>query len=440
MKLIKLKSLDLFIAILSAIAVNFFSYAPFLYLSDWLVDHKQNIFISLVAISIMFCLFRAMRSQVNRFEPLVVSFLYIPFAIYALLNFMIIGNLLNDSFTIRTLALVNPVFVLLALFCSHTKRDLIRVTTALSSIYLLFLISGIAGGYITVSSTVSQNIFVGMEGSFYQNINSYLGLFAISCTYFYGINKRYLNFALSGFILFSLSGMLWIGGRSSFVAVIAIFAIYFWDKIVHDASRKRMIVTIAIAIVLFMFMAVAFRSDTVDLLEGSITLRRLTLLTEGGDPSERIYLFGKALELFWSDSGTILFGAGINSYPIYINAFSTGMYPHNVLLELLAEYGITGLVLFVAPIVYIIRCRQKELGSIYGKTVEERTAFLFFVYYCLTYSFTGGLRHSWFLLFYSFLLYPTKSLHRRVVPIRRAPRWLEALDERQLREELTVRR
>ena len=103
----------------------------------------------------------------------------------------------------------------------------------------------------------------------------------------------------------------------------------------------------------------------------------MLVLTEGGDSSERIYLFTKAIELFFSDVKTFMFGAGINSYPIYISAYSEVMYPHNVVLELLAEYGIVGSILFAIPISYALRVRKRQYGSFYGRTKRKR---LYFIY------------------------------------------------------------
>jgi O-antigen ligase len=106
----------------------------------------------------------------------------------------------------------------------------------------------------------------------------------------------------------------------------------------------------------------------------------------------------------------MVFGAGINSFPVYISAAdSTGMYPHNIILELLAEYGIIGTIFFTIPAVYVISIRKKILGSIYGNSIDEKIIFLLFVYHLAIHLFSGGLRYSWVLIFYLFLLLPSQN-------------------------------
>jgi hypothetical protein len=131
-------------------------------------------------------------------------------------------------------------------------------------------------------------------------------------------------------------------------------------------------------------------------------------LTEEGDESLRIFLFSNAITLFFSDVKTMIFGAGINSFPVYIGNNTTGMYPHNIILELLAEYGIIGTIFFAMPAVYVISIRKKILGSIYGDSVAEKIIFLIFMYFLIIYLLSGALKSSWVFIFYLFLLLPSQ--------------------------------
>ena len=103
------------------------------------------------------------------------------FALYALWSFTITGNLLDDTFTLRTLILVNPIFAIFAMSCQQNKKDVIKITTILSGVYFIFLMVAISQGTILFESDKFQNIFedLDLEGGYYQNINIYLGLFAI---------------------------------------------------------------------------------------------------------------------------------------------------------------------------------------------------------------------------------------------------------------------
>ena len=102
-----------------------------------------------------------------------------------------------------------------------------------------------------------------------------------------------------------------------------------------------------------------------------------------------------------------IFGAGINYFPIYIGEHSTGMSPHSTILELLSEYGIIGTFLFLSPVVYILLIRKSRLGTIYGRSVTEKLIFLLASYFWTMAMVTGGLRNSWVLIFFTFLLIPT---------------------------------
>jgi len=94
---------------------------------------------------------------------------------------------------------------------------------------------------------------------------------------------------------------------------------------------------------------------------------------------------------------------------MYTERFSTGWYPHNVLLELLAEYGLIGFLLFQAPVIVTLYLRKKLLGSIWGNTRQETAVILLTVYFWSMFSFTGGLRHTWTLVFFTYLAFPSST-------------------------------
>ena len=87
--------------------------------------------------------------------------------------------------------------------------------------------------------------------------------------------------------------------------------------------------------------------------------------------------------------------------------FSASMYPHNIILELLAEYGAFGFLLFSLPAANLLYLRLKNFGSLAGNGRIEKLAFMLFLYYFCISSFTGGLRTSWLFIFVLFLLFPT---------------------------------
>ncbi len=396
----------------SVIAVLFFSYIPFLYIFSIINTEKYLIFAMLISSILILTLLRTPRQmlcghlKLNKNDVTILS-TYMFFGMYALLSFTVTGNLLGDSFTLRTLVLVNPIFAILAMSCRQNKSDVIIIMTILSGVYFIYLIFSILQGTISFQPDTFQNIFMDLEGSFYQNINVYFGLFAICSISLLFQKQFYIKVIPIILIPSSIIGMFLIGGRASVVALVVVFLIYFLKESTVLSFKKSGIFKKVIFLLFSILMITLYMPETAEFLDASITWRRMLVITEGGDDSARIYLFTKAIELFFSDAKTLMFGGGINSFPIYISEYSTGMYPHNVFLELLAEYGIVGSILFAIPMIYILSVRKRQLGSFYGNTKEEKIVFLFFIYYLMINMVTGGLRSSWVLIFHGFLLLPS---------------------------------
>jgi len=72
----------------------------------------------------------------------------------------------------------------------------------------------------------------------------------------------------------------------------------------------------------------------------------MVLFTEdsgGASSSGRIDRFSSAFEMI---SESPLMGKGLGSFPIYFNEYDVPDYPHNMIIEILAEIGIVGLMAF----------------------------------------------------------------------------------------------
>ncbi len=335
--------------------------------------------------------------------------LYLLFAIYALVSFFLIGEKLNDLFTIRTLVLINPIFVLLALLCLQNKNNVINLLYLLSFSYFIILIWSLIQGNISLSSNNEQNIFMNIDNGFYQNINMYLGLFAICNLGLLSSNNKFISVISKILILLSVIGMFIIGGRGSVVALVAIFLIYYINILKSFTFTLSFILKSIILIIIVVALMAFYFAEITQILNASITWQRFMMLTKEGDESLRIYLFSHALELFFSNIKTMIFGAGINSFSVYIGVNDLRMFPHNILLELLAEYGTVGTILFAIPAGYIISIRNKILGSTFGDCINEQIIFLIFIYILINDLFNGALRTSWMFIFFMFLLIPSRK-------------------------------
>ena len=410
------KHINKFIAYMSLIAVMFFSYIPFLYIFMIISIEKYLIFLLLISTILILALFsftgQMLRGKIQFYNRHINALsLYMLFAIYALFSFSFIGEKLNDLFTIRTLVLINPIFLLLALLCLRNKKDVIKMLYLLSSTYFIFLIWSLIQGNISLSSSISH-IFMGIEKGDYQNINNYLGLFAICNIGLLSSDNKFVSMISKILISLSIIGMFLVGGRGSVIALFAVFFIYFFNKLKSFSYSLSFILKSIILIFILVALMTFYFADITQILDTSITWKRFMRLTEEGDNSLRIFLFSQTFELFFSNIKTMIFGAGINSFPVYIGAYDLGMFPHNILLEVLAEYGSIGTIFFTMPAVYIISIRKKKIGSIYGDSIHEKIIFLIFIYFLIINLVNGNLRSSWIFIFFLFLLLPSQ---RKVV-------------------------
>jgi len=273
----------------------------------------------------------------------------------------------------------------------------------LLSMYAIFT------GIISISDNNFKNIFVNMEleGEFYQNINVYIGMFIISSFYFIRNKQVIKKYVLFLAIIFGVFTASIIGGRGGFVAILFVLCIYIIRLFLRNYKNKLFIFRYIFYTSIIAITTLIFIDKLLFIYDNALTINRLSTLFNADDSSQRIYLFTNAIELFLSSWKTFLFGGGINSFPIYIKSYSLGMYPHNVILELLAEYGIFGFFLFIFPILYVFYKRKLSGYFIYCESlVEDMVIKMYFVYFWILAQFTGGLRYSWVLIFFTFLLMP----------------------------------
>ncbi len=403
------------ISLLIIICVIYFSYLPFLYIIHFLqIDKKllwAGIFLStLFVITIKFLIKKTHSLKLQVVLPFV---LYLFFAIYAFSSFALTPNYLNDIFNIRTVAFLNPIFILFALHSRKNKVFIIKLLFLFLFIYFIFFVYRFYRGELSISSDLSQTIFniCGAESA-YQNINLYLGLFALfNMTFILLYQYNFLKILSYLMFLGSFIGTFFIGGRASVISLTLILLIVPFVLLRQKINKKHFFFTyffLLLLTIVFLLLLEPYISE-------SITIKRFMALSViqvkdiYTDPSNRLFLFTKALELFSLNLKNIVFGAGINFFPVYIGEYHTGMYPHNIILELLAEYGLIGTALFFMPIFYILKLRKDVLGSIVGNSFEERTFFLVALYFWIIHMFTGGLRSSWMLIFFTYILTPYKE-------------------------------
>ena len=227
-------------AYLSVLAVYYISYIPFLFIFPYLGVDKIILFIIIALLNLSLILIAELPRAITgcigfRKQNVLALCLYLVFALYTLCSYAVIGEFLNDVFTLRTLTLVNPIFVLFAISCLGNKKEVIIATFLFSFVYFAFLIQSMVQGDIQTGQMNILGTVFDMEERLdaYQNVNMYLGLFIISALYFMSRERAFYSIIAILSIILSIIGMFLIGGRASIVAVAVVILLYVWKSTIR---------------------------------------------------------------------------------------------------------------------------------------------------------------------------------------------------------------
>lgn len=180
-----------------------------------------------------------------------------------------------------------------------------------------------------------------------------------------------MAFCVNCYMLLIAGGRGPTAGMAMSLMAVPLLSIYAQPKrlLIHKdmfATMLMLLALIAAVVYLLFFSEESFR-----------TLDRFRVLLTGDDvgqsAAERIDFWKKAV-LLWYESPWI--GHGIGSFPIYYENNDDRAYPHNLILELLAEFGIIGLVLFGA---LVFSCVYRMSFSRMRKDPILLCAFLLFL-------------------------------------------------------------
>lgn len=119
--------------------------------------------------------------------------------------------------------------------------------------------------------------------------------------------------------------------------------------------------------------------------EGSeLLFARLSVdLSEDTSSMERLNAYRLAFNAFLSNP---LMGIGFGGFGVYGYNLDENIYPHNIILEIAAETGIAGLVLFIAGIVFFFSSALKKISS-----PMLQLFFVMFLFVFMNYLKSGGL-------------------------------------------------
>lgn len=303
----------------------------------------------------------------------------------------------NFIASVRGTATLIPLALLCAAIASQDPRCATRTIFVFSLVAIThFCAIAIFNGTFGTPSGL-RSLSADPESQNYQSTSFYFGLAAVAmtCIAFF-VRGPWTIFATMGSI-FSIALMGVVGGRAALIALIASTMWVVTTSSFRGLTRKMMLASPALA---FIFFGI-WLSETVDLEEIQnqlIVIDRLLVLTEGDDSSQRIRLFGSALAMWLDSPRNFLFGGGIGSFPNFIGESTEGWYPHNFILESLAEGGLIAGVLILLIGLQLIREFAKLKPSQSG--IEDVILGALAFYATVAYQFIGGLQTLWIPTFF----------------------------------------
>lgn len=246
----------------------------------------------------------------------------------------------------------------------------------------------------------------------YQSTSFYIGIVGIFGLTLIEHNFKYFLFGILLFLT-SLILMSTVGYRSTFIALIILLIILFIILVNNINSGAKIFYFSVFSVIVLITLFIIFIKPQIfhNINDNLIIINRFLTLFSDNDPSHRIFLFNSALSMWLFSIKNFFIGGGLAAYPIYldelgieenfiVNFNEGGWYPHNFLLESLAEGGIISIIPLGFLFVKFVKCLKMTI------TVSIYQLFLkyFASYSLITYMFSGGVSGIW-LPFFALSLY-----------------------------------
>ncbi len=187
------------------------------------------------------------------------------------------------------------------------------------------------------------------------------------------------------------------GARAAIVALLVSSVVI----LMVTGVRRSVWLALALASLSVLTVALGFVFGVLDiamLKDYFVVVDRFAVLSEGDDSSQRLRLFSSALQMWFASPVNFLFGGGVGTFPQYIGETEAGWYPHNFILESLAEGGlVAGLFLLWIANEFVTKLRR--LGA-RKASIEDVFLGALAVYSLVAYQFMGGLNSLWIPTFF----------------------------------------
>lgn len=321
----------------------------------------------------------------------------------------------NFILSVQGLLLQTPVALLCALVAARNPKCAALTVFAFGLIALAhFCALAVFNGILGETAGARGLAVIGERQIYnYQSTTFYFGLVgvAMACAALRGRGKNAAYGSLG--LLAVIAFMAMVGARASILALaasaLAIVALTSFSRL----ARLAVIAAAGMALIFFAArIAGLFEIEAVRV--KLVAFDRFLLLAEEGDRSYRIRLFTAAIAM-WLDSPTnFLIGGGLGAFPAFIGETDAGWYPHNFILETLAEGGIIGGLLLV-PIAVKLAVEFIRLKSNPDTPWKLYLAALAF-YGIVAYQVMGGLQRFWLPAFFAALFLFADAPFRNTVP------------------------
>lgn len=299
----------------------------------------------------------------------------------------------NHAASVRSIVLLMP----LAIACAFLAARRPRVAAV-----TIFAMGGLAVCHYVAVLVLSENVWEGAgfrslsvdgEKHNYQATSFYFGFAALGFATL-AARSRGMSMIWFSIAAFGVVGLMaTVGARASLIAVCIC------GTVVMLSGQGRLNTTVtALSMAVIGYLMFTHVYLSYGLTEKFVVAERITVLLEGGDVSHRGFLFMSALRMWLLSPSNFLFGGGIGSFPMFIGHESDGWYPHNFILESLAEAGvIAGAIIGVIALMFM--ARFVRLGA-FSCDVELHYLAWLGVYAVFTYQFVGGVQVLWLPAFF----------------------------------------
>lgn len=229
--------------------------------------------------------------------------------------------------------------------------------------------------YINIFVTVSFGIPI-LEG--YIKLGSFTDVmgtthlligYTMSSLYAYNLlnlinsKKIFKKIIYIGLIIINIAMIIFSGSRGSFACITVISMVMIWSYR-KRISFLKVLATLSL-VSAFIYVLISKAND-------SFALQRMLMVFSsdlGISTSGRDIFYKKAIDTFLNSP---IFGNGIGAYA---NIFGIYVYPHNIILEILNDFGILGLIVFL---VFIIKA-FKNLAKMLKQDKNEQIIALLFL-------------------------------------------------------------